>query len=95
MRPVGIPPGSDREVTEKLIGLLGATLDEIQRPALPRPRLPEAEHVHREHRLIPALITIESWLKEVHHDHTFVGRCGYCSDVGCWAHTLARTLLGK
>lgn len=92
---MGIPPGSNREISEKAIARLGATLDELQRPAKPRPRLDEADHVHREHRLIPALVTIESWLKEVHHDHTFTGSCGWCSEAGCWAHTLMRHLIGE
>lgn len=91
----GPDTGSDREVIEAAIGRLGAVIRELEYPKRHRARLPDTEHIHREHRLIPSLVTVEAWLIDVHHHHDVSGTCGWCAETGCWAHRMARVLLGE
>ena len=88
---------TDRELIEEAIARFGAGVDELQRPRSPRGLLPYSDHVDREERLLPALVTVEAWLRQVKHDHEFHARCGWCDPTGvvkCWAHTIAARLLG-
>ncbi len=90
--------GSDRATIETAIARLGAVIERLQTPVPRRARLPESEHVFREHRLLPSLMTVESWLKLSHYDHDRLGSCAWCDPEGklpCWSHDLARFLAGE